>query len=152
SPKQPVRATEKERVEYAAALVRVGATMEAIELLRTCDAKQTPEVSLYLAYAHVTQWDYAASIPLLAKYLPHAPDLYQAIVVKLNLAAALVHERHHDPAQHLLSELEAETRSERLESLYGNTLERLAELAIDRRRTAEAERYLDRAEKAVQAS
>ncbi len=150
--KQPMKASERERAEYAAALVRVGATTEAIEMLQGIDPSKTPQVHLYFAHALFTRWEYEAAVPFLEKYVDHAPDTYQRIIGKMNLASALVHERKISSAQAVLHDLEDETKREKLRALHGNTLERLAELAIDRGQWREAERYLTRAEADVDAA
>jgi hypothetical protein len=51
-------------------------------------------------------------------------------VGEINLASAYVHERNYEQAETLLEKLERDTQRENLPALYGNTLERMAELAI----------------------
>ena len=140
-PRHSVQASEAEKAEYAAALVRVGASREAMGLLGELNGKAVPQVFLYKAHAHITQWEYSLAIPMLQNYLKASLDDYQRIVGKVNLASAFVHERAYPEAEPLLIELEAQTRKLGLSSLHGNTLERLAELEIQRRRFKDAERH-----------
>jgi tetratricopeptide (TPR) repeat protein len=148
--KKNVQATTKEKAEYAAALVRVGASREAADALRELDANEFPQVLLYRAHALFTQWEYAQSIPVLQEYLEKNLSEYQRTVGEINLASAYVHERNYEQAETLLEKLERDTQRENLPALYGNTLERLAELAIDRKNWTLADHHLAKAEKAVE--
>jgi hypothetical protein len=147
--KKPVRAQEREKAEYAAALIRVGASREARAILRELSPLRTPQVSLYLAFALFTSWEYRDAIPILRQYLDSPLDPYQRVVGNVNLASALVHEGYHAEALNCLQSLEAETERGGWRALYGNTLERLAELSIQKRDWTSAERYLRLAEQAV---
>jgi hypothetical protein len=86
---------------------------------------------------------------LLKDYLSRPLDDYQRIVGQVNLASALVHERHYHDAETTLGELEASTRRQNLSALYGNTLERRAELSIYQHNWLAAENCLKKAEDAV---
>lgn len=109
-----------------------------------------PQVLLYQAHALITGWDYEATIPILKDYISKAQDEYQQIIGKINLASAYVHERYFHEAEDLLKELEKSTSKNNLSALYGNTLERFAELSIHQRDWVAAERYLKEAELSVQ--
>ena len=81
--------TDKEKAEYAASLSYIGAAPEALAILRTVNADGVPESLLYQAFAHFSQWDYAAPIPLLRKYLQSSLITdYQRLIGKVNLLAA----------------------------------------------------------------
>jgi len=150
SAKKNLQASTREKAEYAAALVRVGAVREAVEMLENLDSKEFPQVLLYQAHALFTQWEYEKSIPILLSYLKKDLTDYQRTVGEINLASAYVHERHYDEAQKLLAKLEHSTQAQNLPALFGNTLERQAEMAIDRKDWKLAKRYLATAEKAVE--
>ncbi len=150
STKKSVTATTREKAEYAAALVRVGAGREGSEILAALDSNEFPQVLLYRAHALFTQWEYQTAIPVLEEYLGKDLDEYQRVIGEVNLASAYVHERHYEQAEILLSKLEISTQKQNLPALYGNTLERLAELAIDRKDWAQAEKHLTKAEIAVE--
>ncbi len=148
SAKSPVVATPEESAEYAGLLVRSGANTEAIRILETLNPAEAPAAWLYRAYACITQWDYESAIPFLRNYLetPALPSV-QEIVAKLNLAAALVHDRRSTEASPLLLELLERTASERLPQFHGNALELCAQNAIFQRQWREAEAHLARAER-----
>ncbi|MBI4402806.1 MAG: hypothetical protein HY537_01515 [Deltaproteobacteria bacterium] len=126
--KAPADASDAERVEYGACLLGIGATEEALNLFRQFDARKMPDVLLYEAFALVTQWDYAGSIPLLTTYLqnPQLSD-YQRLVGKTNLAAACVHEKKLTGALALLETLIQETHRANLLLLQGYCLQLLAQ-------------------------
>ncbi len=118
-------------------------------MLQILRPDQVPQIWLYEAHALFTQWDYEKAIPVLRKYVKADLSDYQRTIGKVNLASAYVHERYFEEAKHLLMELEEETRRNRLHALYGNTLERFAELAILERDWKSAERHLADADRAV---
>ncbi len=151
-PKHVVTATDEEKAEYGAALVRIGATKEGIELLKSLDGEKLPQVYLYLSHAHFSRWEYEESIPVLQKYLKCPLSEYQQIIGQLNLVSAYVHERRSAEAIPLLDSLEESTKRLKLEALHGNTLERRAELAIYDRDWKMAERCLQMAEESVRNS
>src|SRR5262249_7305239 len=67
--KVPAEATEAEKAEYAASLIRIGATEEASLLLEGVDVDRAPETRLFQTYALVSRWEYARTIPLLQQYI-----------------------------------------------------------------------------------
>lgn len=153
SAKHVARASEAEAAEYAASLVRVGAVAEALEILKSIDGARHPEALLFESFALMTQWDYAATIPLLTRYLASPGlDAYAKLVGKVNLAAALVQERRHAPARACLEELRLETREPGLSLLHANSLELSAQQAVGERRWREAEHYLRDADQALRDS
>ncbi len=149
SSKQPIKASDEERAEYAATLVRVGAAHEALTLLKGIDPKSLPEADLYTAYVRIIQWDYEAAIPHLENYVKAHLSDYQRAIGQVNLASSYVHERRWAKATSLISELEESTLRLGFSVLYGNTLEKKAELAIQQHQWRFAEQCLKKAESAV---
>lgn len=147
SRKAPAQATEKEKAEYAVALIKIGAVEEALGILKTLNGSQNPEVHLYTAFGFVAEWDYENSIPSLQDYLK-ASGLtdYQKLIARVNLAAALVHERRSEEASHLLDELLIETESSGRHLLHGNLLELSAQNSILSDQWERAREYLRRSE------
>jgi len=139
-------ATPAEIAEYGASLVRLGATTEAIGLFKKLDADSLPDILLYQAFAYFVQWNYAASIPLLQRYIEH-PRLtdYQRAVGKANLSAALVHENH-PLSEKTLDDFEAHSKRGDYQFLYANALIIRAEHNIETKNWNEAERVLALAE------
>ena len=145
--KAPVVATEEEKAEYAACLIRLGAVEEASQLLSQLNAAALPRVFLYRAFIAVSRWDYAASIPLLIEYLA-AKGLtkYQRMVAQVNLAAAYVSERDHQKATYLLRPLLYESSVKRSQLALGRVLELSAENFINQKKWDNAEAFLVKAE------
>lgn len=80
-----------ELAEYAANLSFVGASAEALQILRELNSRQEPRALLFQAFALFGQWDYHQALPLLRTYcdLEVLTD-YERQVGNINLLAALV--------------------------------------------------------------
>lgn len=125
-PEKPLRepASDKERLQYAAALISIGVTFEAKKLLEENDAHAEPETLLYKAFSCFTHWDYQSSLPYLEKFIssPHISD-YQKLMGKINLASALVSTNQFQSAQALSQEIFIETKEKNLVLLNAYSLE-----------------------------
>jgi len=121
-------ASDAEKSEYAACLVRLGAETEALTLLDTVDAKRHPGALLYRAFALVNEWEYARTIPLLEQFIATGSDDYLKLVARVNLAAALVFERRHGDAARIIAALTGETAQ--LPLVHHNALELAAQNLI----------------------
>ena len=141
-----VSATQQEKAEYAACLIRFGIRNEALFILAEVDRNKVPSVLLYTAFALISRWDYRQAIPLLTHYLklPHI-DPYNRFVAKTNLAAALVYEREFPKADFLLRDITYELSLRRHNLLLGFIWELSAVHLIYQSKFSEAERFLDRA-------
>lgn len=86
-------ATEQEKNEYAASLVRIGACQEARNLLSHVTEKSSTDVIHTLASIYVKQWNYPAAIPLFLEYIDR-PELtsYSRQIGALNLGLCLTFE------------------------------------------------------------
>lgn len=144
---EPARAAEVS--EYAAALIDVGAVDEGLRLLASLDPKRDPQLLLFQAFGLFTRWDYASAIPLLKSYIRACDTGYQALVGKVNLAAALVTLGEAAEARPLLSELLAQTRAQGLTRLHGNGLELQAQLHFGKGEFAKARGLLAKASEAL---
>jgi len=138
-------ATDAEKAEYAASLVRAGAVEEGLGLLRPLDARKVPEAYLYQAFGLKSQWDYASSIPLLEKFVEASSDDYWRRIGQLNLAAVLVWEFPGERAVPLLETLSESARNAGLKLMWGNTLELLAQNFILSGEWRKAEAHLEKA-------
>lgn len=77
------------KVEYSAALVQLGLTTEASEMLSQLDHHLFPETLLNQALMHFQEWNYEAAIPFLEKFVGQSIiDEYRRIVGQLNLFVA----------------------------------------------------------------
>ncbi|HEX4923143.1 MAG TPA: hypothetical protein VFV50_03620, partial [Bdellovibrionales bacterium] len=135
-----------ELAEYAAALTNIGARLEALEILESLDAEKNEDVSLFIAFNHISIWDYARAIPFLESYIEQQTDPYKKLVGQVNLAAALVNESQNAAAEELLRDLEMRTRGKSALRLHANVLELRGQLMIDLKRFSDARRDLDRSE------
>jgi hypothetical protein len=142
-------ATAPEEIQYANLLRRLGAIPEAQEILKNLNADNYPEVSLYLAFCHTSQWEYKEAIPHLRHYLKTATaenagfTAYKGSVAKVNLLAALIHEESFDEARALSSELFEELNPENARLLLGSVHELTAQLEISCKQWDKASYHLN---------
>ena len=143
----------EERAEYAACLIKMGASHEALNLLTKLDAREVAEIELYRAFALITQWRYQEAIPLLLSYSKNPiVGPFQQMVGRVNLAAAYVNEREFENSTPLLAELAKETRKNEFHQLHGNVLEIQAQAAIFQKDWTGGTRCLAQARKYLQSS
>jgi hypothetical protein len=143
----PESATDTEKSEYAASLIRLGAVDEGLTLLESVDVRAAPDALLFRAFGLVARWAYAESVEPLERYL-ETPGLspYQALVGRMNLAASLVVERRHRAVDSLLPELLEETARGGHWLLRAKALQLGAQAAVARSRWEEGEGFLREAE------
>lgn len=98
------RATPAELAEYGVLLVRIDAVDEAQKILENISPEQIPETLLYRAFAHFTNWECEAAVPLLSSYVARPLEPYARFVGQVNLAYALVECRMHEKAFGLLED------------------------------------------------
>jgi hypothetical protein len=139
-------ATTEERALYAVGLTRLGVYKEAEKILSELDSQDFPQVLLFRAHVCIFNWDYAAAIPLLKKYILALTDPYQIQVAKLNLAAAFYH--HNDKVKFLplCQSLIAEAELQKLDLILGNSLELISQYYISIQNFTLANQTLDKAE------
>lgn len=146
--RHPASARPAEIAEYAACLIRLDASEEALVLLEGLGGRATKQATLYEAYAHITRWNYARAIPLLGAYLRDArPEPYERLVARVNLASALVYERRHVDAEALLRELLHEASVKKLALALGVVLELSASHFVLQGKLHRAGPLLERGEK-----
>lgn len=141
-------ATEAEMCVYAALLIKVGATAEALAIL--AETKDAAVRHLYAAFAHQSRWDYRAAIPSLEAYLEASePTPYQRTTALVNLAAACVYVEDFARADRLLEDILVRTRENDWGLLAAGALEIKASTAIHRRDWTLAETLLSETESRV---
>lgn len=142
-----------QQAEYALALSRIGASREALSILKMVDPSDCAEVLLYQSLAHFSEWDYAPTINLLERYIKSdSLSGYQRLVGKINLAAAYVIEQEYEKGRKLLEELLKITETQNHHLLYSNALEISAQLAINQEDYSAAAHHLENARRAVMSS
>lgn len=145
SSKRGANATPREMAEYSFALVRIGASHEALQLLKRIESSELPVSLLYQSYAHISHWDYAAAIPLLERYLRSETITdYQRAIGQTNLVGALVHENVPE-AGRSLTLLESLTQRHAYDNLFQNALIFRAEWEVSQKQWATASTALDEA-------
>ena len=111
--KKPVNPTPFEKEEYGVSLIKVGAIEEGRKILEDLEPAAQPRSLLYRAFAHIAQWEYQQSIPLLEQYLGQSNlENYPRLVGEANLAAALVYERKFTASERLLKRFVKKCRDE----------------------------------------
>lgn len=150
--KHAVSATPLEKMEYAAALNRVGAIDEAISIFKTIEASEHWAVLFLQAGALFAKWDYKTAIPLLERYVNggELPE-YQRLVGEVNLAAALIYERDPRAATQLESIL-SKVCTKNHRHLHGYVLQLQAENAVWDHRWIDARKIITQAQKILTAS
>jgi hypothetical protein len=113
-------ANESEILTYASGLIRLGAVSEGKKLLQTLKNSQHPQVSLYLSFASVYDWNYLAAAQQLETYLQF-PGLspHQRIVGLLNLATAYLAFDNVQKSEPIIEEIEKISRQNKFERILG---------------------------------
>jgi len=144
-------ATPGERIEYAGALIYIGAMGEALDILNSTQS-DAPNRVLLRAFSHIGQWNYAAAIPLLREYIQLSNIThYQKLVGEANLCEAL--NFLHDEAaaktiEHVLQEAEAHSYT----IVRGHLLMTKTSLLVLDGKIDEAKETIDQAGAAYQSS
>ncbi len=141
-----------EMAEYSAALVRVGAVVEAENILSTLNPGRCPDALLFQCYALMTKWNYRDTIPLLKRFLLVGLPTRDEVLGKLNLAAALVHERDWKEAASLLEHLREKTKSLGWMGLTGSAWELTAQFHYFRGEFGSAQSAVQEAKHLLNAS
>ncbi len=125
----------QEKLEYAAALVELGAVVEAQKIFLELEpVARDPRISLYFAFSYFRNWQYQESLAKLKEFIDKSQDDYQRIVGEVNLAAALTACKRTAEAGAILVKLESLAQKEKYLLLYGNILELQAQLYLQERK------------------
>ena len=131
SAKKPVHASDEERAEYAACLIRLGVLNEAHALLDQVSESLVPRALLFRAFAHIARWDFEKSEIALNSLLNHrGAEPYDLLIARVNLGVGHVFLGRYVEAQTVLEEasLIATRNGNRL--MHANSLELMAQAAI----------------------
>lgn len=83
---EELEGTQKERLEYGASLIRIGAFEEGLRSLASVQGQHYPEMYFYSTSAHMARWDYESALTPLRKYLTSNISAYKRLVGLMNLA------------------------------------------------------------------
>lgn len=151
--KNPVAATYEEKAEYAANLVRVGLNAEALNLLNTIPENESYKSLLFKSFAYVSNWDYQLSIEPLEKVIQNKDSsLYDRMVAKVNLAAALQELKQTAKGIHFTEELLDELKNHNFQFLHSTALEIYAWLLIDAQKYNIASKIISHAKSLLEKS
>ncbi len=132
----------EEKIEYASCLSRLDLVDESIALLKSMLSEPIPEIHLEIAIAYMTKWDYPNAIPHLLRYLKFKNlTLYKICVGEINLAAAYLFINESDKAESILKKLLVRVKENNFNLLWGNALELLGEISLNRKDYDSASRY-----------
>ncbi len=145
-------ATDIDKVEYAASLVRVGSLFESRWILSHIDLTKIPQGNLIMAFSLFAEWKYAEAVPYLRAYVSNPKtDVYDRLVGFVNLAAALIRVKEFNEAGTIIQMLLVDTEQNH-PRLYANCLELLSQLCIFTKRFGDAEKSLRNADKVLKKS
>ncbi len=123
--------SQEETIVYSALLAKIGAVDEALMRL-TPMSPESPRAALFMAYAHISQWNYRKAAPLLEEISRgEALDAYQTSVAQVNLAACYVNLAHWSKAEVLLGQLSQKCKLNNWSLLLANVYELSSLLLIE---------------------
>lgn len=126
-----IQANDREKLECACALIRIGGFREAQLILQNLDAKKLHKVYLYSAFVAISQWDYKSAIsPLLSYIETLTKDSYEWAVAATNLAAAYLAIQDISSSSCLLTELKIHCKKHGNIRLLTNIHELLCQLHV----------------------
>jgi tetratricopeptide (TPR) repeat protein len=153
SEKKPVEATEEERIEYAACLIRLGGLNEAFRLLESVSPERHASSLLFRGFAHIARWDFLRAAEFLLAFLAHPHhSAYDALVARVNLGLGYVFLEDRKRAAPILREAVESAEAGGYRLLHSNALELLAQAHILREDYAKARQALNEAESLLDSS
>ncbi len=149
SSKNPIKATDGEKLEYASALTLLDATKEARKLLDTVSVKTLDDYLLFTAFNCIREWDYLSAIEPLEKYISQISDSYKKAIGTINLLQSYISCAKLDLAKQLIDEgsLEKFLVDKSKLRLLGNFYELTAQLYFQKKDWDLAESALKSAQK-----
>ncbi len=117
--------------EYAIALIRAGYYSEGRDLLNSIDSSKNSEALLYVAFAHIYQWNYEEAQAHLTNYLKLKLTDYERLVAEVNLAAGMIMtQRPKRETLSLLTNILESAKSQNAQRLRANALELKAQALV----------------------
>lgn len=146
-------ASNEDRVEYAAGLIRMEALNEAEEILKAIPKGKVQDAPFFQAIICLKRWDYAEASRFLRTFLEQKGlTPYQIAVGKLNLGMALAYENHLTEAKSILAEVLEDSSAKRFDLLHANALRYLGNLELNRQNLDVGLSYFEQSSKLLQNS
>jgi tetratricopeptide (TPR) repeat protein len=143
--------TQSETIEYAMALIKIGAIDEGRALLS--GIQQNPQALFFLALSFFHEWEYERPIEMIENYLQlAAPADYQNLVAKVNLCAAYLAMERLENAQSILHDSLELAQRKNFRLLECNFLELSAQLHFQLRNFDKATSALNEASRLIKGS
>jgi tetratricopeptide (TPR) repeat protein len=143
-PRENIHPSESEILEYAMALISIGALNEGMNLLQKLPAQASPLKLLYAAFGRIHQWNYLEASKLLEGYLKVCdPDDYFFVIAQVNLISAYLFAGQYPEAETLMSEMLKKATTPELSRVREKLLNLACQLSIQQGRLVEAQHYLD---------
>lgn len=145
-----IKATDAEKSEYAACLIRLGALDEALTLLSEVSVANVPRSLLFIAFAHIARWNFTKSGEALTALLSREDiDEYDRLIAQVNLLVGLAFLGQAGAALKLAEQITAVTGPRKLGLLHSNALELAAQAAMSAELFDEARMFLREASRSI---
>lgn len=131
--------------EYAVCLSRIGSIREAMTLLQGVEPTKSPEALLYLAYCHISDWNYENASHFLELFLKSSADDYSKLIARANLASAYVETSRLDRALEFLEETVPLLEKAGATRLVGNCYGLYGQIHLEKGNLAKAQKALNQA-------
>ncbi len=144
--KDPQSSTVDERMEYAMALIKLGALNEGVKILEPVDGDKYPNKFLYVSFAEITRWNYPDAASYLEKFVKHSQvDDYSKITAKINLFSCYIVMDVPEKAGALLEDLLRITSAEVAKRHRRNVLSMAAQFYVVQQNFEKASEFMGQA-------
>lgn len=145
-PKTPISppATDEELATYGLILLNLGAIEECDRILETANQLH-PEILIAKAFSKIRSWNYSKAIEYLESYTAQpALTPYQKMTALVNLAASFVAIGDLKRGRSLIENILTETEQQGWSLLHRNSMELLAQTAVQEEHFDEARKILEK--------
>ena len=142
------KATDREKILYASNLASLGATNDALKILRSVNAENEPECLFHIASANMFAWNYEAAVEALVQFnASENLSSYRRLVGRVNLVACLISLQKWEDAQLQVEHCISECHQNKYQLLHGNCFELQAQIHLFNGRFADALENLEKSRK-----
>lgn len=136
-------ASAEEKLEYALALLSIGAESEAISIAETVPAELHPHSYFVQAEASFRSWNFAVSLTLLRRFLEISEESPFRNLAKVKLLATLIFTNQIEEARDFVEDIKRELHASQENLLLGRVFELEAQIEIMRGNYGRARELLD---------